>query len=403
MTDRRYWIWFSSMTDISLNSKANLLEFFGSPENAFNSTRGTISGIEGISAHDAEIMEQRDMERVERIIGLCEKNGERIITIDSPLYPSSLKEIYAPPYVIYVKGELPDFAEHPGVSVIGTRRASAYGMKMGRNIAYELIKCGVTVITGLAAGIETESAKAALLAGGPVLAVIGTPIEKATGELLSEIEQKGAVVSEYPPETVTRRHFFRYKNRICAGCSMGVLAVEAPEQSGTRLFIAEALEQGKEIFAVPGNADSENSRGILKFIRDGAIPVAHGWEIAEILNESGYVSLNCESREIYPDNSAVAKPDKVSSKTSNAKNKPENKKIIDNEKVGCYIDISELTEPQKLIVNTLSISSAGVDELVELCDMPSAAILAELTMLQIDGIVVKEAGGTFKLAGNEDM
>ena len=394
-----YWVWFSSLTDVNLNAKVSLLEKFGSPKAVFDAEKGAISGIDGISKHDSDMFEKRDLEKVEKIIAECRQNGERIITIEDDDYPQILKEIYAPPYVLYVAGEIPDLNENLGISVIGTRNASLYGLKMSTSISYEIAKCGGVIISGLNAGIEMESAKAAIRAGGKIVGVLGTPLKAGLNKLDIDIKGHGALISEYPPDTVPRKQFFRYRNRISAGLSRAVVVIEAPEKSGTRLFVAEALEQGKEIFAVPGNADSENGMGTLKFIKDGATPVAHGWEVAEALNDIYFGKINpdihCrEGKEAAAD----TKP-------------PKKKKTIDNKKADCYIDISESEKPKsdKIIaqyhlndeeiklVEAFNGKACFIDELVEITGLSAGAVLSNLTMLQIKGAVKKSSGGYFEL------
>ena len=389
MTDRKYWIWLSSHTNVSHNSKAAVIEFFDNPENAFFSPRGSFREIEGVTSHDAEILEERDISRAEEIISQCEKLGQQIITIEDSEYPSLLKEFYAPPYVLYVMGTLPDFNREIGIAVIGTRNASPYGIKMGRQMGYELAACGGIIITGLTGGIECGSADAALKAGGKVVAVLGTSIEKAPDRAVN-IASSGAVISEYAPGTPFRRQFYRHRNRISAGLSRAVCVIEAPEKSGTRLFVAEALEQGKEIFAVPGNADSENSSGTLKFLREGAHPVAHGWEIAEELNSMYHGTLDGSVRDTLNDIYLEEETPEII---------PEQKKIIDKENSACYIDKTQLTETQYKIVESLLNGCCAVDEIIISTGIPASTVLAELTMLQISGKVRKEAGGNFKICG----
>ena len=193
-----YWLWLSSLTEVNLNAKAALLEVFGNPEAAFHAPKGFYAGIEGISARDAEALEARDLTEALQIPELCEKEGIAFLTLEDARYPQRLKEIYAPPAVLYVKGRLPDLDREVPVAVIGTRHASPYGIKMARNIAYELSRCGAVVVSGLTQGCDAAAAEGTLAAGGVCIGVLGTPIS-ARSSLPSRVCRQGALISEYAP------------------------------------------------------------------------------------------------------------------------------------------------------------------------------------------------------------
>ena len=387
-----YWLWLSSLSEVSLNAKAALLEVFGSPEAAFLSPKGSFTRIDGISRRDAALLEERDLTAAEAIPAFCKERDVRIITYENGEYPQRLKEIFAPPSVLYVRGTLPNLDEELPVAVIGTRHASDYGLKMGRNIAYELSKCGAVVVSGLTAGVDAAAAEGALAAGGICIGVLGTPIDAAKSSLAKRVCRKGALISEYAPGTAQMKTFFRARNRIAAGISLGVVVAEAPEKSGTRLFVAEALEQGKEIFAVPGNADSETSAGTIRFLREGAQLVTHGWEVAEELDSLLPGILNTASRESYPVVARPADEDPPPEK----KRKPPQKKRLDKEKSACYIDISDaiaaLTEPQRQIVLSVISGCSSADEIIETTGLSASLVLSQLTMLEIKGFIRRDAG-----------
>ena len=388
-----YWLWLSSLTEVSLNAKAALLEVFGSPEAAFLSPKGAFTGLDGISRRDAAVLEERDLTAAEAIPALCEEAGVRILTMEDEAYPQRLKEIYAPPCALYVRGSLPDLDAELPVAVIGTRHASEYGLKMGRNIAYELSKCGAVVVSGLTAGVDAAAAEGVLAAGGVCIGVLGTAIDSAKSSLAKRVCRDGALISEYAPGTAQMKAFFRARNRIAAGISVGVVVAEAPEKSGTRLFVAEALEQGKEIFAVPGNADSETSAGTIRFLREGAQLVTHGWEVAEELDILRPGVLNTASRESYP---RLAAPEDDRQPAERKKRKPPQKKRLDNEKSACYIDISDaiaaLSEPQQQIVLSVISGCSSADEIIEKTGLSASLVLAQLTMLEIKGFIRRDAG-----------
>lgn len=416
MKNEIYRLWLSSLTDVSLNSKARLLEAFGSAELAYHAAAGTFRQIEGISRKDAEKLEERDLAKAYEIINNCQKLGISYVTFDDAAYPKRLKEIYAAPDVLYYKGKIDALSANAPVAVIGTRKASAYGLKMARRMAYEISKCGGVVVSGLTAGADAAGAEGVLAAGGVCIGVLGTPVEKATGRLAQQVMESGAVISEYPPYTEQDRSFFRARNRIAAGISTGVVVAEAPEKSGTRLFVAEALEQGKEIFAVPGNADDENCAGTLRFIREGATLVTRGWEVAEALSVAypGVFNTHCrETIEFHDDPPKTDKAHVSAPKSSDQiKNPPaaggtgKKSRVEDlsaaDESDSISKDVLEdiltgLTETQQKIVCAVNAGCSSVDEIIEETALGAPAVLSQLTILEIKGITARTPGAGVKL------
>ena len=388
-----YWIWLSSLLDVSLNAKAAVMEIFGSAEAAFHAPSGAFNGIDGITRRDAELLEARDLTVAELIPALCERAEVRILTIEDPDYPRRLKEIFSPPAVLYVRGRLPDLDSGVPVAVIGTRKASPYGIRMGRNIAYELSKCGSIVVSGLTQGVDAAAAEGALAAGGVCVGVLGTPITDAKNSLALRVCRRGALISEYAPGTPQRKSFFRDRNRIAAGISTGVVVTEAPEKSGTRLFFFFFLEQGKEIFAVPGNADSENSAGTIRFLREGAQLVTRGWEVAEELNLAYPGVLDPDCRETFP-----RLPEEAPKREEKKKPSAEaSKKRLDKPQTHCYIDITDklsaLPEVQQQVALAVIAGSTGADQIIEATGLEAKVVLSALTMLEIRGITGRDASG----------
>lgn len=398
MSATEYWLWLSSAPQVSARSKAALAEYYGGAESAFHAPSGEFARIDGVSRHDAEILERRDMSDVPRIYALCRQYGIRMITMADREYPARLKNIFAPPVVLYVKGTLPPVDERAVIAVIGTRKATDYGLKMSRRLAYEITKCGGTVVSGLTAGIDSMALSSALDAGGECIAVLGLPIELERAPLAKRIAAHGALVSEYPPGTKPYKSFFRERNRITAGLSLGVAAVEAPEKSGTSLFIAEAAEQGKEIFAVPGNADSPNSVGTNGFIRDGAKPVTCGWDIlCEFETRWNVSSVPCEIPDAPRDTPAVpARRERPPAE------KPQ--KAVDNGKNTIYIVASErmeeLPDDQRRIISVISGGDTLVDDIITSTGLAPARVLSQLTVLEIKGFIERLPGRRIALKAN---
>lgn len=399
MSALKYWLWLSGTEGVSCGAKAALLKHYGEPERAFFAPNHEFKRISGISEREAEIFEKRDMSRCAFIEDECSYQDISVVTMNDSAYPERLKNIYAPPPVIYMKGKIKSLDTFPYVAVIGTRKASAYGLKMGREIAWQICKCGGGVVSLLTAGIDTQAAKGALLAGGKCIGVLGVPHELESDRLSEDICAHGALISEYPPGTSPRRSFFRERNRIASGISLGVVVVEAPEKSGTRLFANDASEQGKEIFAVPGNADSENSVGTNALIKEGAKLVTNGAEVMEEFQPQ-YPEIIKISRETCPELQQEQENHiKKAEKQENINKTQE--KTVDNKISRGYIDLREqlssLSEDQLKIITTIDKNAVHIDDIIERTGLPAAKVLAQLTFLEIKGFVKREAGRRISL------
>lgn len=394
MASIKYWVWLSAQTGVSPAAKAALLRHYGDAETAFFAPSGEFGRIRGISAGDAAVLESRDMSRVGDILAACRRLDIRPVTMQDADYPGRLRNIFAPPAVIYVKGKLPELDDEAAIAVIGTRKASPYGLKMGSRLAFEIVRCGGIVISGLTTGVDAAAARGALLADGVCIGVLGTSHDLEKGSLARDVSVKGALISEYPPGTQPLKSHFRDRNRISAGLSVGVAVVEAPEKSGALLFAAEANDQGKEIFAVPGNADAPNSAGTISLMQDGAKPVRTGWDIL------------CEFADLFPGKlrqaEAAEMPEIGKNDAENGEKEPEEaKKGIDKEKSRGYIDLKEqlaqLTEEQLKIISAIDKGASHIDDVIENTGLSTPKVLAQLTVLEIKGFIKREPGKRISL------
>ena len=394
MASIKYWVWLSAQTGVSPAAKAALLRHYGDAETAFFAPAGEFGRIKGISAGDAAVLESRDMSRVEDILAGCRQLDIRPVTMQDADYPERLRNIFAPPAVIYVKGKLPELDDEAAIAVIGTRKASPYGLKMGSRLASEIVRCGGIVISGLTSGVDAAAARGALLAEGVCIGVLGTSHDMEKGSLARDVCVKGALISEYPPGTQPLRSHFRDRNRISAGLSVGVTVVEAPEKSGALLFAAEANDQGKEIFAVPGNADAPNSAGTIALMQEGAKPVRTGWDIL------------CEFADLFPGKlrqaEAAEMPENGKNHAETGEKEPEGaKKGIDKEKSRGYIDLKEqlarLSEEQLKIISAIDKGASHIDDVIENTGLSTPKVLAQLTVLEIKGFIRREPGKRISL------
>ena len=298
--------------------------------------------------------------------------------------------------VLYVKGRLPDVDGVPSAAVIGTRRATPYGLKMGRDIAFGIAKCGGIVVSGLTEGVDRAAARGCLLAGGTCIGVLGT-CHGVEGELSRDVTASGALVSEYPPGTPPLKRFFRERNRISSGLSHAVCVVEAPEKSGCQLFVQEALEQGREIFAVPGNADAVNSAGTIALLKQGARPAVCGWDVMEDFADVYPEHIHRPGDMILPDGAAEAAEKPAERAAAVESERPETtKKEIDKENAAGYIDWKEqlagLNAEQLQIISAIGRGETHIDDIIETTNLSAAKVLSQLTILEIKGYVRRAAG-----------
>lgn len=271
-----YYYWLATVELMGSRRIKNIINHFGNPEEAWDGSFEEYCTVEGISANISERMIKRRDEGmlIKEIEGIYTK-GIRIISIDDDEYPKRLREIYDPPYILYIKGKIKSNINNIGI--VGSRQCTSYGRMTARNISKQLSEYNIGIISGLARGIDTEAHKGALDNSGYTCAVLGCGLDIAyppeNKKLMETISQSGAVISEYPPGTLPNGVNFPARNRIISGMSDAVIIVEASEKSGALITADFALEQGREVYAVPGSIFSNMSRGTNNLIKDGAHPL----------------------------------------------------------------------------------------------------------------------------------
>ncbi|HEV2915842.1 MAG TPA: DNA-processing protein DprA [Pyrinomonadaceae bacterium] len=277
------WIALNMTPGIGPRAAAKLLERFGSAEAVFNASRAELEAvrlrpeaIESIMARD--LLEKATLE-IERVRSL----GADVLLLDDGTYPSLLREVFDPPITLYVKGAWEECLDGPCVAIVGSRRCSTYGQNTAGMLARELAARGVTIISGLARGIDAAAHRGALEGGGRTVAVMGTGLDQVYPrdhqKLAREIlDHDGALVSEFPLATPPAPQNFPYRNRVISGLSLGVLIVEAAENSGSLITARMAMEQNREVFAVPGNITSRNSFGTNYLIKGAGAKLIQQWQ-----------------------------------------------------------------------------------------------------------------------------
>ena len=399
-----HWLWYSLRTGIHNRDKMALLERFRSAEDIFSATAADYFRA-GLPKATAAALQDKDLSQARKLMAECEQMGIGIISFGDAQYPSRLKYIADPPMVLYYKGKLPDFEETATVGVVGTRKASLYGLQVAKRLGFQIGTCGGMVVSGMAEGIDGYATQGALLAGGKVLGVLGSGVDVVypakNKALFAEMERFGCLISEYPPGTPPYKWNFPQRNRIISGMSNGVLIVEAPEKSGALITARAALEQGRDVFVVPGNIDVATCMGSNALLREGATAVSHGWDILSEYAQmyDGALALR-NIPEPAPDEE---KPSlKVAQRPALPARKPEKKKKpIDNGINVAYSDkkdkLSGLSDAEQKLVNLLLEGEQLVDDVIAGAGLPVAQAKAMLTMLEIKGVIASLPGGRLTL------
>jgi DNA processing protein len=349
-----------------------LIEHFGTAERMLQAslTELEATGIRAISAQAVATGKSAELAQDELAKAVQAK--ARIISLSDPEYPPRLKEIYDPPVILYVKGDV-ELLSKPGIAIVGTRHPTPYGSGMSERLATDLAARGLVIISGMARGIDTASHRGAIAAKGKTIAVLGTGIDvmypKENTRLAEQIlALGGAVISEFPVGTSPVPQNFPIRNRIISGMSAGVLVVEAAEYSGTRITSRCALEQNRDVYAVPGNVTNKNSWGPNTLIKQGAKLVATWEDVWEELPTDIQLALNSVPNEsAAPANASLFPDDAIS---------PHEQKLL------------RLLKPDQ---------SIHIDELVETleAEMSSSEIFAALFELELNGKIRQLPGKNF--------
>ena len=259
MAGLKYWVWLNECRGLTNRSRALLLDHFGSPEDVYYADEAEYALVEGLSKKQIELLADKSADGADKILGDCQRLGLRILTMQDADYPARLRGFFEPPCLLYVKGTLPAFDEEVAVAMVGTRACTPYGTQSAEKIAYGLAKQGALVVSGAARGIDSAAHRGALRAGGVTVAALGNGLDVVYPEenagLYRDIAATGALLSEYPPGTAAEGWHFPIRNRIISGLCLATVVVEAPlERSGALITANTALEQGRDVFAVPAQA-----------------------------------------------------------------------------------------------------------------------------------------------------
>lgn len=277
----------SLIPGVGPRTRRKLLDRFGSPRAVLDAAPSDLRDIEGVGPKLTErIVAAGEEIDAEQEIALCRRHGIAILTEADPQYPRMLREIHDPPGILFVRGQLKP-EDGLAIGIVGTRHATPYGLRQAERLAAGLARAGLTVVSGLARGIDGAAHRGVLDAGGRTLAILASGVlsiyPPEHQQLANDVAAQGALVSEQPPRSSPLAGTFPQRNRIISGLSLGVIVIEAAERSGALITARHAMEQGRDVFALPGNVDSRASRGCHRLLRDGAILIESVDDVLEQL------------------------------------------------------------------------------------------------------------------------
>lgn len=371
------WIWLTTRKALGPRGVLRVLEYFGTPERAFYAEPEQYDQIPELPAAARASLREKGMDEADRILGECDRLGLRVMTLQDGDYPGRLREISAPPAVLYIRGRVFRFDEEAAIGVVGSREPSPYGERVAAQLGLELARGGALLISGIAQGIDSTALK-------------------------------GALISEYPPGTRHKAEHFPVRNRLISGLSLGVVAVECARFSGTMKTIEHAMDQDRDIFAVPGNIDAPRSEGPNWLLRQGARPVTCAQDILEEY-WLRFPQKLARSAPLPPE-AAQQRLEQLRSRKGPEETGPEEEReeapasaspredgASDLERVPQGEQRSRFTDDQLTLLRAMAgrRKPSTADELVEETQIPARRVLSALTMLQVDGAVREHPGKRF--------
>ncbi len=366
--ETRFWLALHRTPGIGTRGCRKLLSDYGSPSNIFHATSEQLRAA-GIRAQSIDALANPDWEAVDRDLAWLAEPGNRLLSCLDPGYPQLLKEIPDPPALLFVHGD-PEYLQQPQLAIVGSRNPSHDGAALAREFSAHLTSCGLTITSGLASGIDGEAHQGALQAGGSTVAVAGTGLDRVYPaqhrELAHQIAENGTLVSEFPPGTLPLPGNFPRRNRIISGLSLGTLVIEAALRSGSLITARTALEQGREVFAIPGSIHNPLARGCHALIREGAKLVETGDHILEEL--ASLVSL-CLSQ---TGNSSVPETITGSSDTP-----------------------ARLDAEYLKLLDLMGYEPVSIDQLVQRSGLTPEQVSSMLLLLELEDFIASSPGGRY--------
>lgn len=405
MAELKYWLWLTSRKGMDSVRALKLLERFVTPEQVYYADEGDVAEL-GLSPNLERSLADKSMDAPEAILGECDRLDVRVMTIQDADYPMRLRQIADPPAVLYLKGRRLHFDEEAAIAVVGAREPTAYGRRWAEQFGMELAGGGALVVSGIAQGLDACAVRGALKGGGPVACVlaggVNVPYPVQNRFLYDDVAAAGVLVSEYPPGAPHDWRNFPRRNRILSGLCLGVLAVECRPFGGTMSTVNHAVEQDRDVFAVPGALDAPMSEGTNRLIQQGAKLVTCGRDILEeywgrFPDKLGRAApLTPEAARARMADSVQAQERERAAQQADTAAEPEPAPAKSGREL---IPRSEqkrrFTDDELALLAALKDGERTADQLVDLTQVPAKRVLSALTMLQIQAAVAEHPGRRF--------
>ena len=399
MAELKYWLWLTTRKGLGPAGALAVLDHFSTPERAYYAGGEDYEPLP-LTPFARQSLLDKSMDEPNRILGDCDRIGLRIMTFQDADYPQRLRQIAVPPAVLYIKGKVFRFDEEPAIAVVGMRKCSLRGREWAQRFGMELASSGALVVSGIAEGVDCHAVRGALKAGKPAVSVLAGGVNMVfpyeNRLLYDDVAAAGALISEYPPGTPHKGDHFPLRNRILSGLCLGVLAMECEPQGGTMLTVNHALEQGREVYAIPIGLDEKRARGTNRLIHDGKAKLVES--ARDILED--YVDLfPVKLAAVAPLSPAVVEArlsaDKPRSEKPSAPQTEKKTEAPRRELVPRAQQKSRFTDDELAILTAAAKSALTADELVEKTQIPAKRVLSALTMLQVQGAVEERPGRRF--------
>lgn len=380
-----YWLWLTGLYGTASGKLLPLIEHFGSIESVYKST--TYPSLGMYSERLLQKMNNKSLVWAEKVYNTCIKKNISIIAYDDDRYPPALKNIFVPPVVLYTKGQIPDWDNLLMISIVGTRKATEYGLRITTSLCSELATKGVTLISGVATGIDSKAIESAVNTGAYSIMISPCGLDvnypKSNEKLRTKVINFGLMISEYPPGMDVKTWHFKARNRIIAGISKGTLIVEAPGKSGALITARCALEENRDVFVVPGQIDNNNSLGVNNLLKDGAKPV---FSAEDILSEySHYIKF------IKPVKIQKAQPE-IADNESFFDAKPDKPKKQNSQ----FAQITQTGVEGEILKYLTENGECHIDTIMRELDATANAFQTAVFLLELTGTITRLPGNILK-------
>lgn len=396
MAELEYWLWLTTRKGLGPAGALAVLDHFITPERAFYGEAEDFDALP-LSPFARQSLLDKSMDEPNKILGDCDRLGMRIMTYQDADYPQRLRQIDVPPAVLYIMGKAFRFDEEPAIAVVGMRKSSQAGQARAERFGMELAANGALVVSGIAEGIDRAAVRGALKGGGPVVSLLagGADVKfpRENRFLYDDVAAAGALISEYPPGTPHKGDHYNPRNRILSGLCVGVLAVECQPYGGTMLTVNHALEQGREVYAVPIGLSESCARGTNRLIHDGKARLVEKAEDI-LLDFVDLFPAKLSRLAPLPPSVVEARLDKPREAPKEApKQEPPAPK---REVIPAGQQKTRFTDDELAILAAAAGSPLTADEIVERTQIPARRVLSALTMLQVQGVLEEQPGRRFR-------